>query len=97
MAGEYSRYLRMIPEHLISGEIGTGGSLEKGYGLQQMRRQIQENRKKKDQSEEKKVRVRHRKYGEGVLVSDDGTTVEAEFPGHGKKQFLKAFGEVEIK
>ncbi|MCC2253870.1 ATP-dependent helicase [Ruminococcus sp. CLA-AA-H200] len=97
VAGEYSRYLKMIPEHLISGETGTGGSSEKGYGLQQMRRQIQENRKKKEQPEEKKVRVRHRKYGEGVLVSDDGTTVEAEFPGYGKKQFLKAFGEVEIK
>ena len=41
------------------------------------------------------VQVRHPKYGVGVLRSDD-LMVEAEFDGYGVKQFLKAFGEVEI-
>ena len=41
-------------------------------------------------------RVRHRKYGEGILVSEDEMMVEVEFPGYGRKQFLKAFGEVEM-
>lgn len=39
---------------------------------------------------------RHPKYGEGIIVSEDDMTIELEFPGYGKKQFLKAFGEVEI-
>lgn len=42
-------------------------------------------------------RGRHPKYGEGVITSEDEMTIELEFPGYGKKQFLKAFGEVEIR
>ena len=42
------------------------------------------------------VQVRHPKYGVGVLRSEDELMVEAEFDGYGVKQFLKAFGEVEI-
>ena len=42
------------------------------------------------------VQVRHPKYGVGVLRSEDDLMVEAEFDGYGVKQFLKAFGEVEI-
>ena len=41
-------------------------------------------------------RGRHPKYGEGVITSEDEMTIELEFPGYGKKQFLKAFGEVEV-
>ncbi len=40
--------------------------------------------------------VRHRKYGEGILISQNDLTVEVEFPGYGRKQFLKALGEVEF-
>lgn len=40
--------------------------------------------------------VRHRKYGEGSLISQNDLTVEVEFPGYGRKQFLKALGEVEF-
>ena len=41
-------------------------------------------------------RGRHPKYGEGVITSEDEMTIELEFPGYGKKQFLKAFEEVEV-
>ena len=41
-------------------------------------------------------RVRHRKYGEGILLSQNELTVEVEFPGYGRKQFLKALGEIEF-
>ena len=40
--------------------------------------------------------VRHRKYGEGIFISQNDLTVEVEFPGYGRKQFLKALGEVEF-
>ncbi len=40
--------------------------------------------------------ARHPKYGEGILVSEDEMMVEVEFEGYGRKQFLKAFGEVTI-
>ena len=40
--------------------------------------------------------VRHRKYGEGILISQNDLTVEVEFPGYGRKQFLKALGEAEF-
>lgn len=42
------------------------------------------------------VPVRHRKYGEGVLISEDEVTLTAEFPGCGQKQFLKALGELQF-
>ena len=37
---------------------------------------------------------RHPKYGEGVIISEDKMMIELEFPGYGRKQFLKAFGEI---
>ncbi len=132
--GEPSRYLQMIPQHLLKrDDVRT--EEEKRNNLQQMRREVQEQiRKKRTESElkpekkdlEKKEagdedlgkketgdevlgkekagsgtkppeqRVRHRKYGEGILVSEDEMMVEVEFPGYGRKQFLKAFGEEEM-
>lgn len=41
-------------------------------------------------------KAKHPKYGVGVLVAEDEMMVEVEFEGYGRKQFLKAFGEVEI-
>ena len=124
----------MIPQHLLKrDDVRT--EEEKRNNLQQMRREVQEQiRKKRTESElkpekkdlEKKEagdedlgkketgdevlgkekagsgtkppeqRVRHRKYGEGILVSEDEMMVEVEFPGYGRKQFLKAFGEEEM-
>ena len=39
--------------------------------------------------------VRHSRYGTGVVVSEDETMLEAEFEGYGKKEFIKAFSELE--
>lgn len=122
--GEPSRYLQMIPQHLLRRD-DVRSEEEKRNNLQQMRREVQEQiRKKRTEAElkpEKKYlekneagdevpgkekagfgtkppeqRVRHRKYGEGIVVSEDEMTVEVEFPGYGRKQFLKTFGEVEM-
>ena len=123
--GEPSRYLQMIPQHLLERE-DVRTEEEKRNNLQQMRREVQEQIRKKQTAAEMKPekkdqekketgsevpgkekgagfraepseqRVHHRKYGEGILVSEDEMTVEVEFPGYGRKQFLKAFGEVEI-
>ena len=46
-------------------------------------------------AEEKVRRARHRKYGEGIIVGEDEMMVEVEFENYGRKQFLKALGEVE--
>lgn len=100
VSGEYSRYLRMLPPHLLEWEeLRSEG--EKRSNLQQLRREVQEQiREKREREEEKKTAVkhaRHPKYGEGILVSEDEMTVEVEFAGYGRKQFLKAFGEVTIE
>lgn len=110
--GEPSRYLRMIPEQLLdregSGktESERSGESEGGDGrksdLHQLRKQVQEQIRLKRESVQKKekepkvIRVRHRKYGEGILISEDDMMIEAEFGGYGRKKFLKAFGEVEV-
>ena len=106
--GEPSRYLRMIPEQLLDyGNTGKQESVRTGAGtdgagrksdLRQLRRQVQDQIRLKREAAQKPevVRVRHRKYGEGILVSEDEMMIEAEFEGYGRKQFLKAFGEIEI-
>ena len=57
--------------------------------------------KMQEEEEQKETRKperkgRHPKYGEGEIISEDEMMIELEFPGYGKKQFLKAFGEVEV-
>ncbi len=110
--GEPSRYLRMIPEQLLNREGSgkteseRSGASEGGDGrksdLHQLRKQVQEQIRLKRESVQKKekepkvIRVRHRKYGEGILISEDDMMIEAEFRGYGRKKFLKAFGEVEV-
>ena len=90
----------MLPPHLLEWEqLRSEG--EKRSNLQRLRREVQEQiREKREQEEEKKTAVkhaRHPKYGEGILVSEDEMMVEVEFAGYGRKQFLKAFGEVTIE
>ena len=93
--GEPSRYLKMIPPHLLKRE-DVRSEEEKRKGLQQMRREVQEQIRRKRAAEKGTAeRIRHRKYGEGILLSEDDMMIEVEFPGYGRKQFLKAFGEVE--
>ena len=38
---------------------------------------------------------RHAKYGIGTVIQEDDTIIEVEFDGYGKKEFLKAFTQIE--
>ncbi len=127
VSGEYSRYLRMLPPHLLEWEE-LRSEEQKKNNLQQLRREVQEQIREKREKEkaesgeveEKKTQneeiegekaeretatdesmtvrhARHPKYGTGVLVSENDMMVEVEFAGYGRKQFLKAFGEVTIE
>ena len=114
VAGEYSRYLKMIPDRLLQWE-GRRTEEEKRENLQQMRRAVQERIRGKGRRRQSRregprgwipcrfhanagaeasteaearqlqqdtvIRVRHRKYGEGVLVRQDEMNIEAEFRG----------------
>lgn len=97
-----SNYLRMLPEELFDWEEKPGSESRKA-NLQKMRKETRELIREKKGKEEaqkeeqgKKRKGRHPKYGEGEIVSEDEMMIELEFPGYGKKQFLKAFGEVEV-
>lgn len=95
--GEGSRYLLGIPPELLDWEE----DVRKGRGeetLRKLGREVREELRKKKEAENMApvLRVRHRKYGEGILLSQNELTVEVEFPGYGRKQFLKALGEIEF-
>lgn len=96
---EYSRYLRMLPPHLLEWDE-LRSEEQKRSNLQQLRREVLEQvREKKEKDKQEKMDIkyaRHPKYGKGVLVSEDEMMVEVEFEGYGRKQFLKAFGEVQL-
>lgn len=40
-------------------------------------------------------KVRHKKYGTGVVVKDDGMMISVDFEDYGVKEFMKAFCELE--
>ena len=95
--GEGSRYLLGIPPELLDWEE----DIRKGRGEENLRklgREVREELRKKKEAEKVAPgpRVCHRKYGEGILLSQNELTVEVEFPGYGRKQFLKALGEIEV-
>ena len=94
--------LRMLPEELLDWEEKPGSESRKA-NLQKLRKDTREliREKKQEEEEQKETRKperkgRHPKYGEGEIISEDEMMIELEFPGYGKKQFLKAFGEVEV-
>lgn len=95
--GEGSRYLLGIPPELLDWEE----DVRKGRGeetLRKLGREVREELRKKKEAEKVAPgpRVCHRKYGEGILLSQNELTVEVEFSGYGRKQFLKALGEIEV-
>ncbi|HJB33369.1 MAG TPA: ATP-dependent helicase [Candidatus Blautia merdipullorum] len=97
VSGEGSRYLLGIPPELLDWEE----DVRKGRGeetLRKLGREVREELRKKKEAENMApvLRVRHRKYGEGILLSQNELTMEVEFPGYGRKQFLKALGEIEV-
>lgn len=97
VSGEGSRYLLGIPPELLDWEE----DVRKGRGeetLRKLGREVREELRKKKEAENMApvLSVRHRKYGEGILLSQNELTMEVEFPGYGRKQFLKALGEIEF-
>lgn len=92
--GGPGRYLNMLPKHLLDWE-GMKTQEEKQANLQQLRKAV---RQEQDKTVEEKVvrKARHPKYGVGILVEENEMTAIVEFDGYGKKEFLKAFGEIEI-
>ena len=113
--GNYSNYLRMIPEELLEWEELRSDE-EKRTNLKELARQakekikktekvqkveeeckdIEEMKEKIESDEGQEQKARHPKYGTGVVTSEDDMMIEVDFPNYGKKQFIKAFQEVEL-
>ena len=101
LEGEGAIRVRLQRIRRLHRIVEAGIILRNVENLQQMRRAVQERIREKagaDRAGDKDpvIRVRHRKYGEGVLVRQDEMNIEAEFPGYGRKTFLKAFGDLEF-
>ncbi|MHA9736431.1 ATP-dependent helicase [Robinsoniella peoriensis] len=95
-----SRYIQMIPTHLIRQDAGEKTEVN----LQELKRQIQQAKKEgmpaslsNEESEEQKAQdmVRHKKYGIGKILKEDDLIIEVEFENYGVKEFMKAFSELE--
>ena len=109
--GSYSNYLKMIPEELLEWKELRSDE-EKRINLKELTRQAKEEIRKaevqkaenvqeeKTESEKTETvqeqKAIHPKYGTGIVTSEDDMMVEVEFPNYGKKQFIKAFQEVEM-
>lgn len=101
--GTYSNYLRMIPQELLEWEELRSDE-EKRTNLKELARQAKvEIRKTESQNAESEItdntnkkQAVHQKYGTGIVISEDDMMIEVEFPNYGKKEFIKAFGEVEV-
>ena len=103
-----SRYLQMIPSELVKDEQRqrtesiTGGKVD----LQKMRKEVEKSPAMQTLAalfgadlpkvtEQCLRKVRHEKYGIGIVISEDDNIIEAEFENYGKKQFMKMFSELE--
>ena len=109
--GSYSNYLKMIPEELLEWKEIRSDE-EKRTNLKELTRRAKEEIRKaeaqkagnvqeqKTESEKtenvQEQKAIHPKYGTGIVTSEDDMMVEVEFPNYGKKQFIKAFQEVEM-
>ncbi|HEY8891600.1 MAG TPA: 3'-5' exonuclease [Clostridium sp.] len=99
MPGE-SRYIHMIPPHLIHKDAVKS----KAVNLQELKKQIQEvkTEEKKEETSVEPVnqisikQVSHKKYGIGKVLKEEETMIEVEFENYGVKEFIKAFSELEF-
>ena len=69
-------------------------SMSAGCSEQRTHQKSEERPEQTEPAKQQKL-VRHSRYGTGVVVSEDETMLEAEFEGYGKKEFIKAFSELE--
>lgn len=109
--GSYSNYLKMIPEGLLEWKELRSDE-EKRTNLKELTRRAKEEIRKTEAQKAENVQEQktesektenvqeqkaiHPKYGTGIVTSEDDMMVEVEFPNYGKKQFIKAFQEVEM-
>ena len=109
--GSYSNYLKMIPEELLEWKEIRSDE-EKRTNLKELTRRAKEEIRKAEAQKAENVQEQktesektenvqeqkaiHPKYGTGIVTSEDDMMVEVEFPNYGKKQFIKAFQEVEM-
>lgn len=111
-----SRYIQMIPQHLIQDESRSDAAKEfttdGRVDLQKMRKEVEKSDTMHtlaalfgaantptvgaNADEAAPRRVRHEKYGVGVIVGEDENMIEAEFENYGKKEFMKMFSELEM-
>ena len=110
--GECSRYLRRIPEHLLEWDELRSDEERRGNLQALRREVVEQRRSGGAESlsagenvdaeatvqvgQAAVKKVRHARYGVGVVVREDELVIEAEFEGYGRKEFMKGFGEVEI-
>ena len=76
--------------------MSAGGSEQRTHQKSEERPEERpEERLEQTEPAKQQKLVRHSRYGTGVVVSEDETMLEAEFEGYGKKEFIKAFSELE--
>lgn len=115
-----SRYLSMIPGHLVSTSGDGAAGETPDVVLRNFRKVIRERieQRGKDKGEAAATgegsepaaadeesaesaaptavrRVRHAKYGLGVVVAEDEDSIGVDFENYGKKSFAKAFAALE--
>ncbi len=90
MAGP-GRYLQMMPAELLDWKEQKSME-EKRAHLQNLRKAVMENQMK-EKSVPEKQKIRHSRYGVGVVLSEDEMTVTGDFEGYGEKTFLKMMVE----
>ncbi|MDL4841754.1 ATP-dependent helicase [Aquibacillus rhizosphaerae] len=97
-----SRFVDMLPGHIVAKEE----SKERQVDLQSMRKAIQKNINTQEEvavldearPEEKasdETRVKHEKYGEGIVESEDEDSITVVFEAYGSKTFSKVFTSLE--
>lgn len=72
----------------------AAGCLEQSPG-QSLEQSLEQSPEQSPEQAKQQKLVRHSRYGTGVVVNEDETMLEAEFEGYGKKEFIKAFSELE--
>lgn len=101
-----STFLSMIPEHLVDwGESAKTEELD----IKDLVNKVKERRAMKSEIEEEtevekvapvdeaaeQILVRHNKYGEGIVESEDEQSITVKFAGYGSKTFSKMFVQLE--
>lgn len=90
VSGE-SRYINMIPKQLVNKEMLESMDVN----LKELRKAVEEvKRESIAENATTIIRVRHEKYGVGIVVSEDDNIVVVDFEKYGQKEFIKAFSEL---